>query len=124
MDFYRSVSCEERLYLDSCKDLVETRDDIRWAEGRKWKLEEELEEVNGQLFVMYKHLSSEEPRNTHLKASYVRKLRFLGQKVASVGGRKYVVKQEPNSNSQFEDIDDKQLISLCEKAEQGENKKE
>ena len=42
---------------------METRDDIRWAEGRKQKLEEELEEVNGQLFVMSKHLSSEEPRN-------------------------------------------------------------
>ena len=124
MYFYRSVSCEEKLYLDSCKDLVETRDDIRWAEGRKWKLEEELEEVNGQLFVMYKHLSSEEPRNTRLKASYGRKLRFSGQNVASVGRGKYVVKQEPNSDSQFEDIDDEQLISLCEKAEQGENKKE
>ena len=42
------------MYLDSCKDLVKTREDIRWAEGRKRKLEEELEEVNGQLFVMYK----------------------------------------------------------------------
>ena len=73
MYFYRSVSCEEKLYLDSCKDLVETRDDIRWAEGRKLKLEEELEEVNGQLFVMYKHFSSKEPRNTRLKASYVQK---------------------------------------------------
>ena len=124
MYLYRSVSHEEKLYLDSCKDLVETRDDIRWAEGRKRKLEEELEEVHGQLFVMYKHLSSEEPRNAHLKASYVRKLRFSGQNVASVGGGKYVVKQEPNSDSQFEDIDDKQLISLYEKAEQGDNKKE
>ena len=37
---------------------------------------------------------------------------------------KYVVKQEPNSDSHFEEIDDKQLISLCEKAEQGDNKKE
>ena len=59
------------MYLDLCKDLVETRDDIRWAEGKKQKLEEELEEVNGQLFVMYKHLNSEEPRNMCLKASYV-----------------------------------------------------
>ena len=42
MYFYRSVSHEEKLYLDLCKDLVETRDDIRWAEGRKQKLEEEL----------------------------------------------------------------------------------
>ena len=74
------------MYLDSCKDLVETREDIRWAEGRKQKLEEELEEVNGQLFVMYKHLNSEEPRNMRLKASYVRKMRFAGQNVASVGG--------------------------------------
>ena len=69
--YFYSVSREEKLYLYSCKDLVETRDDIRWAEGRKRKLEEELEEVNGQLFVMYKYLSSEEPRNACLKASYV-----------------------------------------------------
>ena len=59
------------MYLDSCKGLVKTRDDIRWAEGRKRKLEEELVEVNGQLFVMYKHLNIEEPRNMHLKSSYV-----------------------------------------------------
>ena len=59
------------MYLDSCKYLVKTREDIIWVEERKQKLEEELEEVNGQLFVMYKHLNSEEPRNMHLKASYV-----------------------------------------------------
>ena len=111
------------MYLDSCKDLVETREDIRWAEGRKRKLEEELEEVNGQLFVMYKHLSSEEPRNMRLKASYVRKLRFSGQNVASVGRGKYVVKQEFNCDSQFDEIDDKQLVSVCEKAENGEDKR-
>ena len=105
------------MYLDSCKDLVETREDIRWAEGRKWKLEEELEEVNGQLFVMYKHLNSEEPRNMHLKASYVQKMRFAGQNVASVGGGKYVVKEQHKDDSQFDEIDDKQLISMCEKAE-------
>ena len=71
MYFYRSVSREEKMYLNLCKDLVETREDIRQAEGRKRKLEEELEEVNGQLFVMYKHLNSEEPRNMRLKTSYV-----------------------------------------------------
>ena len=97
--------------------MVETREDIRWAEGRKWKLEEEFEEVNGQLFVMYKHLNSEEPRNIHLKASYVRKMRFAGQNVASVGGGKYVVKEECKDDSQFDEIDDKQLISMCEKTE-------
>ena len=97
--------------------MVETREDIRWAEGRKWKLEEELEEVNGQLFVMYKHLNSEEPRNMYLKASYVRKMRFAGQNVASVDGGKYVVKEEHKDDSQFDEIDDKQLKSMCEKAE-------
>ena len=102
---------------------METREDIRWAEGRKQKLEEELEEVNGQLFVMYKHLSSEEPRNMHLKASYVRKLRFSGQNVAGIGGGKYVVKEECNSYSQFDEIDDKQLVNMCEKAEKGAGKK-
>ena len=80
---------------------------MRWAEGRKQKLEEELKEVNGQLFVMYKHLSSEEPRNMHLEASYVQKLRFSGKNVSSVGGGKYVVKEECKTDSQFDEIDDK-----------------
>ena len=111
------------MYLDSCKDLVETREDIRWAVGRKWKLEEELKEVNGQLFVMYKHLNSDELRNMCLKVSYVRKLRFSGQNVSSVGGGKYVVKEECKTDSQFDEIDDKQLVSMCEKAEKGEEKK-
>ena len=102
---------------------METREDIRWAEGRKRKFEEELEEVNSQLFVMYKHLSSEEPRNMRLKASYVRKLRFSGQNVAGIGGGKYVVKEECNSYSQFDEIDDKQLVNMCEKAEKGAGKK-
>ena len=96
--------------------MVKTREDIRWAEGRKRKLEEELEEVNGQLFVMYKHLNSEEQRNMCLKASYVQKMRFVGQNVASVGGGKYVVKEEHKDDSQFDEIDDKQLISMCEKS--------
>ena len=109
--------------MDSCKDLVETREDIRWTEGRKQKLEEELEEVNGQLFVMYKHLSSEELRNMRLKASYVRKLRFSGQNVASIGGGKYVVKEECKGDSQFDEIDDEQLVNMCEKAEKGAGKK-
>ena len=102
---------------------METREDIRWAEGRKQKLEEELEEVNGQLFVMYKHLSSEEPRNMCLKASYVRKLRFSGQNVASIGGGKYLVKEECKTDGQFDEIDDQQLVSVCEKAEKGSEKK-
>ena len=102
---------------------METREDIRWAEGRKWKLEEELEEVNGQLFVMYKHLSSEEPRNMHLKASYVRKVRFSGQNVASICGGKYEVKEEFKSVSQFDEIDDEQLVNMCEKTENSAGKK-
>ena len=120
---YRTVSREEKLYLDSCKDLVETREDIRWSEGRKRKLEEELEEVNGQLFVMNKHLSSEEQRNTRLKAAYIRKLRFSGQNVTSVGGGRYIVRQDSKNDSQFEEMDDYQLVSECEKAEKSEDKK-
>ena len=103
--------------------MGETRDNIRWAEGRKQKLEEELEEVNGQLFVMYKHLNSKELRNMCLKASYVRKLRFSGQNVASIGGGKYVVKEECKSDLQFDEIDDQQLVHMCEKAEEGAGKK-
>ena len=44
-------------------------------------------------------------------------MRFAGQNVASVGGGKYVVKEEHKDDSQFDEIDDKQLISMCEKAE-------
>ena len=112
------VSREEKLYLDSCKDLVETREDIRWAEGRKRKLEDELEEVNGQLFVMTRHLTSEEQRNTRLKAAYVRKLKFSGQTVPSVGGEKYRVRVESKVDGQFDEIDDEQLVSVCEKVEE------
>ena len=44
-------------------------------------------------------------------------MRFGGQNVASVGQGKYVVKEEHKDDSQFDKIDDKQLISMCEKAE-------
>ena len=59
----------------------------------------------------------------HLKASYVRKLKFSGQNVASIGGGKYVVKEECKSDSQFDEIDDEQLVNMCEKAENGAGKK-
>ena len=115
------VSREEKLYLDSCKDLVETREDIRWAEGRKRKLEEELEEVNGQLFVMTRHLTSEEQRNMRLKVAYVRKLKFSGQ---SVSGGKYRVRVESKVDGQFDEMDDEQLVSACEKVEENDIKHE
>ena len=41
----------------------------------------------------------------------------------SVGGGKYVVKEESKFDSQFEEIDDKELVNVCEKAEKGEEKK-
>ena len=120
--FYRTVSHEEKLYLNSCKDLVETRDDIRWNEGRKRKLEEELE-VNGQLFVMNRHLASEEQRNMRLKLAYVRKLKFSGQDVTSVGMGKYIIREDSKNDSQFEDMDDDKLVSTCEKVEKVQEKK-
>ena len=92
--FYRTVSREEKLYLNSFKDLVEAREDIKWNEGRKQKLEDELEEVNGQLFVMNRHLASEEQRNMCLKLAYVRKLKFSGQNVTSVGIGKYIIRED------------------------------
>ena len=121
--FFRTVSCEKKLYLDSCKDLVETRDDIRWNEGRKQKLEDELEEVNGQLFVMNRHLASEEQRNINLKLAYIRKLKFSGQNVISVGMGKYIIREDSKNDSEFEDIDDDKLVSVCEKAEKVQDKK-
>ena len=36
---------------------------------------------------------------------------------------KYVVKEECKSDSQFNEIDDEQLVNMCEKAEKGAGKK-
>ena len=50
-------------------------------------------------------------------------MRFSGQNVASIGGGKYVVKEECKSVSQFDEIDDEQLVNMCEKAENSAGKK-
>ena len=86
-------------------------------------MEDELEEVNGQLFVMNRHLASEEQRNMRLKLAYVHKLKFSGQDVTSVGMGKYIIREDSKNDSQFEDIDDDKLISVGEKAEKVQEKK-
>ena len=61
----------------------------------------------------------------HLKLAYVRKLKFSGQDVTSVGMGKYIIREDSKNDSQFEDIyiDDDKLISVCEKAEKVQEKK-
>ena len=86
-------------------------------------MEDELEEVNGQLFVMNRHLASEEQRNTRLKLACVRKLKFLGQDVRSGGMEKYIIREHSTNDSQFDDMDDDKLVSACEKVEKVQEKK-
>ena len=75
------MSCEEKNYLDSCKQMVEVHHDIKEAEQCKWKFQDTLDEVNGQLLIMQKCYKYLETRNMCLKSAYLRKLKFSLQKV-------------------------------------------
>ena len=75
------MSHEEKNYLDSCNEMVEVDYDIKEAEWCKQKIQNTFDEVNGQLLVMQRHYRYLETRNMHLKAAYVRKLKFYPQKV-------------------------------------------
>ena len=74
---------EEKTYLDSCKEMIEMDRDIKVAERRKRKIQDDLDEVNGQLHSMQRHFKDLEKKNIRLKAAYVRKLNVSPQKVAN-----------------------------------------
>ena len=64
-------SQEEKNYLESCRDVVEMDHDIKELEQRKWKIEDDLKEVNGQLSSLKKHYADMEKKNTCLRSAYV-----------------------------------------------------
>ena len=79
---------KEKNYLDSCNEMVEVDHNIKEAEGNKQKIQDTFDEGNGQLLVMQRHYKYLETRNMHLKAAYVRKLKFYPQKVVDKKIRK------------------------------------
>ena len=72
---------KRRTTWESCRDVVEMDHDIKQLEQCKQKIEDDLEELNGQLLSsLKKHYTEMEERNTHLRSAYVRKLKFSPQK--------------------------------------------
>ena len=108
------MSHKEKNYLDNCNEMVEVDHDIKEAEWHKQKIQVTLDEVNGQLLVMQRCYKYLETRNMHLKAAYFRKLKFSLQKV--VHKKKGYMK----TDVEFEQINNDELVSACEKAEAGE----
>ena len=108
------MSCEEKNYLDSCKGMAEIDHDIKEAGQCKQKIQDILDEVNGELLVMQKCYKYLETRNMCLKAAYVRKLKFSAQKVVDKK------KSDTKTDVEFEQINNDELVSACEKAEAGE----
>ena len=108
------MSREEKNYLDSCKKMVEVDHDIKEVEQCKRKIQYTLDEVNGQLLVLQKCYKQLETKNMCLKAAYVRKLKFSRQQ--DVDKKKNNMK----TDVEFEQFNNDELISACEKAEAGE----
>ena len=112
--FYRTVTREEKMYLDSCKEMVETGEEIRRGEQKKRKLEQSLEEVNGQLQVLNRHYTFLQQKNFRLKAAYLKKSMFTRTSVTPV---RSIVETPSNIDSDFGDDDSDDLVKACEQAE-------
>ena len=82
--------------------------EMRQLEDHKRKIEDSLEEVNGQVLSLKRHYTNVGKRNTRLRSAYVRKLKFSPEKV---------VKDNISSEFDFEEIDNDELISACDQAE-------
>ena len=104
------------MYLDSCKEMVETGEEIRRGEQKKRKLEESLEQVNGQLLVLNRHYTHLQQKNFRLKAAYVKKSMFKKPSVSQVTG---IVQKASKVDCDFEDDDSEDLVKACEQAEGG-----
>ena len=89
--------------------------DIKQLEQSKQKIEDDLEEVNGQLSSLKKHYTDMEKRNTRLRSAYVRKLKFSPQKAVKekIDNRK----SDITPDFKFDEIDNDELVSACVKAE-------
>ena len=89
--------------------------DIKQLEQCKWKIEDDLEELNGQLSSMKKLYVDMEKRNTCLRSAYVRKLKFSPQKAVkdNIDNRK----SDITPDFEFDEINNDALVSACVEAE-------
>ena len=85
------------------------------------QIEDDLEEVNGQLSSMKKCYAEMEKRNTCLRSAYVRKLKFSPQKAVKdkIDNRK----SDITPDFEFDDINNDELVSACVEAEGAEENK-
>ena len=89
--------------------------DIKQLEQRKRKIEDDLEELNGQLSSLKKRYTEMEKRNTRLRSAYVRKLKFSPQKDVkdNIDNRKSDIAVD----FEFDEINNDELVSACVQAE-------
>ena len=94
---------------------------IKQLEQHKRRIEDDLEEVNGQLSSLKKHYADMEKRNTRLRSAYVQKLKFSPQKAVKdkIDNRK----SDITPDFEFEEIDNDELVSACVEAEGAEENK-
>ena len=89
--------------------------DIKQLEQCKQKIEDDLEELNGQLSTLKKRYVDMEKRNTRLRSAYVRKLKFSPQK--SVKDNIDNRKSDIAVDFEFDEINNDELVSACVEAE-------
>ena len=89
--------------------------DIKQLEQRKRKIEDDLEELNGQLSSLKKRYTEMEKRNTRLRSAYVQKLKFSPQKAVkdNIDNRKSDIAVD----FEFDEINNDELVSACVEAE-------
>ena len=95
--------------------------DIKQLEQCKWKIEDDLEELNGQLSSLKKCYAEMEKRNTCLRSAYMRKLKFSPQKAVKekIDNRK----SDITPDFEFDEINNDELVSACVEAEGAEENK-
>ena len=88
---------------------------------RKRKIEDDLEEVNGQLSSLKKYYADMEKKNTCLRSAYIWKWKFSPQKAVKdkIDNRKSDITQD----FEFEEINNDKLVSACVEAEWVEENK-
>ena len=89
--------------------------DIKQLEQCKQKIEDDLEELNGQLSSLKKRYTEMEKRNTRLRSAYVRKLKLSPQKDVkdNIDNRKSDIAVD----FEFDEINNDELVSACVQAE-------
>ena len=108
--------------------MVEVDHEIKWVEQKKRKIEDELEDINGQLNSLKRKYKEFEKKNMRLKAAHVKKLKFSPQKAEQVKQSRVVktsVDQDRVVNTKcgkfsIDNMDiesDEDLVNACKDAE-------